>query len=534
MLRGLLLFIFLLSPFINLRANTPTTKNIVSMVFDLYSNGDYDKALRTLEKIQINLQTHQKSKKDIQGFIYYWQALCFLKLTEYEDALKSLERAIQEKFEAKDLYYEYGQALYTSLKLKKARKAFKKSYQMKYKRGVSLYYIAYISQELGDLKSAVSFYEAIEKLPDEEKKDIVQPARAQVGDIYFEQVRRRKDSLRAITKYVIPQYKKALKWDKNSQLATELEQKIETIQKRYDLVLFYLRNGRPTARPPYFVKHNYTYSIDDNVNLISNDSKSSLSKEEYSAASSNYNFFGRYSFYPNSSFSVVPQLSLGYTKYHSDEDLIKVNNSFFITTTLQTTFEHIVNSSAATMFLDFDYTYNLDDADGDDNLEKSSDGIGVTVSEQLQIWKNNPSIFRFQFTSTEALEEVNNFITTSLIYEQMILMSSNIFYLTSSFNTNTFEDNPTEDSTSTSLRADFIMANSFNQISPNLYYSMTNKNFTEGSITESLTSFGINLSRSFNKNWFVYLDYSQNINTSTDSSREYEQSIIRFSLDYIY
>jgi tetratricopeptide (TPR) repeat protein len=249
-------FLFLILISANSYAKLDSTNAQIEKIFNLYVNGEYDSALRTLEKIQVNLQTHMKNKKDIQGFIYYWQGLCHIKLSEYEDAIKNLERAIKEKFDAKDLYYEYGQALYTSLKLKKAREAFKVSVKRKYKRGVSLYYIAYISQELGDLKTAVSFFEAIEKLPEVEKKDIVQAARVQVGDIYFEQVKRRRDSLKAITKYVLPQYKKALSYDKESTIADEIRKKIERIERRYDLVLFYLRNGRPTARPPYFVKHN--------------------------------------------------------------------------------------------------------------------------------------------------------------------------------------------------------------------------------------------------------------------------------------
>tara|TARA_B100001971_G_scaffold215182_1_gene259110 strand:- start:53712 stop:55313 length:1602 start_codon:yes stop_codon:yes gene_type:complete len=515
-------------------AKVDSTNTQVQNVFNLYANGDYEKALNTLERIQINLQTHQRNKKDIQGFIYYWQGLCQIKLTYYEDALKNLQRAINENFEAKDIYYEYGQALYTSEKLKKAREAFKLSVKNRYKRGVSLYYIAYISQELGDLKTAVKFYTAIEKLPDEEKKDIVQPARMQVGDIYFEQVKRRKDSLRAIEKYVIPQYKKALKWDKDSQLASEIERKIETIQKRYDLVLFYLRNGRPTARPPYFMKHNYTYTIDDNVNTQNSDTLAGLDKNEYAAASHSYNFFGRYSLYPSSSYSLVPQFSMGYTQYDADTDAIKANNNFFVTATLQTTFEHFYNKAPATFFLDLDYTYNMDDADLDDNLEKSSDGIGITFSEQLQFWKSNPSIFRFKYATTDAIEEVNNFVTTTFTFEQMMLVKSSIFYLTTSFAQNTFTELSDQDNNALSLRLDFIMANSYKQISPNLYASMKNTTYAENSTEESLATYGINLSRSFGRNWFVYFDYSMSTNTSDDETLEYEQSIIRFSLDYIY
>src|SRR5690606_13951014 len=143
---------------------------------------------------------------------------------------------------------------------------------------------------------AAKYFTAIDKLPVDEKKDVVQAARMQLGDIYLEKVEAKPNSFKQIEKIVIPQYEKALSWDKSSELAQEIREKIEKLQRKYNLVLFKMRNGRPTARPPYFLKANFLYGSDSNVNLVSKsaaaDSTETISSNYYSIGT-----FGRYTFY---------------------------------------------------------------------------------------------------------------------------------------------------------------------------------------------------------------------------------------------
>jgi hypothetical protein len=80
----------------------------------------------------------------------------------------------------------------------------------KFKRGVSLYYIAFISKELGQNNRASTFFRAIGKLDKSEASEVIQAAEMQIGDIYLEQVEKRIDAFRAVETYVIPQYERAL------------------------------------------------------------------------------------------------------------------------------------------------------------------------------------------------------------------------------------------------------------------------------------------------------------------------------------
>ncbi|MEX1099889.1 MAG: hypothetical protein WEB87_05655, partial [Bacteriovoracaceae bacterium] len=375
-MKYLVLFIFVTlgqGAFAQTRA-LPVKENLAT-IYGRYEKGEYEKALEMLEKLQ-----------KPPGLVAYWKGLCHLRLNNFEAGIDQLKKAIAFEHEASDLYYEYGQALYTSLKQKEARLAFKKSIEKKYKMAVSMYYIAHISQELGDYKTAASFYNAIEKLPLEEKKDVVQAARARLAEIYLEQIKKQGGGSAAIEEYVLPQYRKALDWDKESLLAKEIKEKIEEIEKRYDLVLFQLRNGRPTARPPYFLKTNVKYGHNDNVNALDEESKKGLSNDQLAASSISYGAFGRYTFYPNATYSVTPQFNFGYTKYLSEEKEIYQNNNYFFTGSLQTSFEHKYNQAPATAYLDIDYTYNANDRDQNQKIEKADDTLAFTLSEQVQIW----------------------------------------------------------------------------------------------------------------------------------------------------
>src|SRR5690606_24409942 len=87
-------------------------------------------------------------------------------------------------------------------------------------------------------------------------------------DIYLEQVEKQKDSFHGVEKYVVPQYQLALNANPYSNLAKDIKEKIEKLQRKYDLVLFRMRNGRFTQRPPYFIKVNASVSQDSNVNNV--------------------------------------------------------------------------------------------------------------------------------------------------------------------------------------------------------------------------------------------------------------------------
>lgn len=516
-----------------------TTKSDISetleKIYSQFKSGSYEEALSGLNKISPS-QKSSGEVKNLEGLVHYWKGLCLLRLNEFDQGLNELEHAIRLKYEANDIYYEYGQALYTSLKLKTARKAFRKSILKRYKMAVSMYYIASISQELGDLKTAATFYNGIEKLPEKEKTQVVQAARMKLGDIYMEQIKKQGGGAQDIEKYALKQYRSALSWDDKGPLALEIKNKIETIERRYDLVMFQLRNGRPTARPPHFFKANITYTQDDNVNALGDESKKTMDAKQYAAASSDTGFYGRYAFYPNATFSLVPQIKFGHTNYFSDEKEITKNNGYFFTATVQGTYEHTFNDSPATTFLDVGHTYNADDADQDDKIEKSDTTTGFTLSEQVQLWRGHPTIFRLKHYQTQAEDETADRTLTGATYEQIINLGATALYLYTAFDQTRYAQYNSEDNDAVTGRLDVLLPDLYGLFNTNLYGSVTQTNYLNDSDrgAPELSTFGVNFNRPFGRNYFTYLDIAFSSQSASLDADIYKRQKISLNIDYIF
>ena len=531
-----ILFSLSFSVFAKPKSKKVNTKAVIEAIFKYYDSAEYRKALSGLDKIQQNVVSHAKNREDIQGLVYYWKGLCFVKLTEYEKAIVFLKKAIDLKFDSKDIFYEYGQVLYAMDEMKKARFAFKRSVENNFKRGVSLYYIAYISQELKDYKKAVSFYNAIEKLEDEEKEDVIQAARMQVGDIYLKQIEKMPDSFRSVEKYVIPQYEKALAWNKNSKLAEQIKDKIIQVQKRYDLLLFKMRNGVPTAVPRHFLRASMLYGVDDNITNSDEDTKATLEEKDYSSAYTTAALFGRYSFYPNSSYSIAPEFSFDYTNHLSDSDTLKAYNTMSYRVGFQINYEHMYNNSPATLYINVDQTTLQDDADADDKLEAASATSSIQISEGLQFWAGNPTTLRYRYSQTTAQEESESFSTHTLTWEQLLNRGALTLFLFNSFDINRYPETESSNTNVYTFRGDWIWPTIFGLINPNLFASARLTNYIEDEDrgVTNLVSYGASLNRPFGRKWYLTIDYVSESQTAEQDSDVHQGTRYSINLDYIY
>ena len=517
-------------------AQKHSTEKVINAIFKKFNAGNYEDVIQDLENIQAQIDIHKKYRSDIQGLIYYWRGLSYIKTSEYDLGVEYLEKAIESKFKVKDIYYEYGQALYVSDKLKKARLAFKRSVKNKFKIAVSLYYIAYISQQLKDYKKAVSFYNMIERMPAQNTKNILQASRMQIAEIYLKQVEKLPDSFRSIEKYVIPKFKEALAHNPQSNLADDIRQKIEMIQRRYDLLIFKMRNGRPTTTPRYFLKANVSYSVDDNVNRLDKDNLASLDAKDYASNYSNTGLYGRYTFYPNSSISVSPEITASYTSYQSDSASIITNNNYYATGGLTFNFEHTYNQSPATTYLNIDHTYTADDANADEKLEKASTRSSMTLSEELQFWVSHPTTLRYKFAKTKALTEEATFSTHSLIWEQFINRGDYSIFTYTSFDMNTFLKDEASNTNIFTLRADIILPTAWKLFNPNFFVASTMTNYIENSDRgiASLYTYGLSLNRPIGQKLYATFNYSQESQTGKLSTDVYSANLLSLNIDYFY
>ena len=528
--------VFAMSSNYIMAASKVKTKEVITKVFSHFDKGQYEEVNKILDEVQKKIKKSSENFNNIQGLVFYWKGMSLSRMNEFEAAEEYFIKALKLKYFTNDIYYEYGQVLYVSNKYKRARIAFKKSVKANYKAAVSLYYIGFISQELKDYKKAVSFYNMIEKLPEPEKNEVLQASRMQIGDIYLKQVERQGDPFKAVEKYVIPQYERALAFDKKSSLAPKIKDKIENLQRKYELILFRMRNGKLTARPPYYVRANLLYGSNDNVTSTSEDDKSDLSTEDYSSTYYQAGFFSRYSFYPSSAFSLAPEFSTQLTKYSSTSENILPYNKYFIKTALKMNYEHLYKKRPATFYVDVDYTYNADDADADENFDAADNTYGLTFSEELQFWENNPSTFRLRYEQVSAEVETSSNSSYSLSYEQVVLLKKFTLFLSNSYIITEYPDAESSNTTSLTNRADFIFPTFYKLFNPSLYLSRTATEYVEDTDrgTPSLLSYGLSLNRPVGKNLYLTVDYSINSQTADEDSDNYEQQLLTFNLDYIY
>lgn len=537
MFKKILILLFMLS--LNTAYSQTKTEKIINIVLKQFENGKYNKSLEVLNKFSKKLENkNSKKANQLKGLLNYWKGMSYSRINEFDKAIEYFSKAIELKYETEDLFYEYGQVLYVNEKYYEAQKAFKKSFDQGHKRGVSLYYIGFISQELKNYKKAVSYYSMIEKLSDDEKKDVLQASRMQIADLYLLQVEKLPDAFSSIQKYVIPQYQKALDWDKESTLAKDIQIKIRSIQKKYELLLFKMRNGKPTSIPPYYLRANILYGSNDNVSTLSKESKASKTSEDYSSNYITTGLFGRYSFYPNSSFSLSPELSASYTKYLSDNDNIIIYNNYFFKSALKMNYEHIYNSAPATFYIDLDYTYNADDTDADKTLEFSDSIVGITLSEEMQIFQGNPTTFRIGYSQTEGEDSSDSLDEYNFTLEQVYISGTSTWFWYNDFSLTRYKEISSEqfNSNKFTTRLDYIMSTLWGLFNPSLYTSLAATNYIEDSErgVTNLTTYGLNLNRPLFSKWYGTLDMSYSTQTGKSESDEYDQTIISFNLEYIY
>jgi tetratricopeptide (TPR) repeat protein len=507
-------------------------KAIFKKAADLFSEGKYQSTIRELETIE---STSSITDNETLGLISYWKGISHNRLQNFPEAINYFGLALSYKYVPADLHYEYGQALYACEKLSEARLQFRESLRRKFKRGVSLYYIAYISKELGERKKAHKFFKGIDKLDPDEAQEVKQASEMQIGDIYLEQVESRSDSHKTIETYVIPQYQKALMVDPDSQLARHIHEKIINLQRKYDLVLFKLRNGRPTLNPPYFLRLAQEFGLDTNVTF--SPAETTISKSNQSSTYARTDFIGRYVFYYRDILSVSPELRFNQTYYFNRVPDIYRNDNFLLAPALRAAYEHSLWDRPASYLMDYDFADARRDVRAEKEYRFNSRSHSFMIGERFNYFENSESIVRFRYRLLDSYLNDSDSVITSFVYEQLKSISyyTVLFYSSLDFmrvKKNVFNTN------SLTLRGDVLLPNLGNWFAPSAGLGLTvtdpiNDRSNRG--VEVLINPGARLSRTFGKHWRINLKYDFQKNISKDiDDFAYTKSLYAFEVEYLF
>lgn len=518
--------LFILLPVL---AHAQDHRSAITAAAELFAQGRYQATIKELQLLEA-----QALNKTDEGLVSYWKGMTYNRLQNFPKAIESFQRALNLDYVPQDLHYEYGQALFASEKLQEARLQFRESLRKKFKRGVSLYYIAYLSKELGDFKKSVTFYKAIDKLG-EEGQEVRQAAQVQIGDIYLQQVEKTRESYRSIEKYVIPQYQYALGLDETSALAPTIREKILDLQRKYDLVMFKLRNGRPVADPPYLLKASLEGGVDSNVTFAP--TETTVSKSDQSSAFVRAEVFGRYTFYFQDYLSLSPELRVNRTHYLNRIPEIYRNDNYLIAPAVRGSYEHTLWEKPAAHIFDYEYAEARRDINAKKELEFSSRAHTLMLGERFNFFRMGESILRLRHRIFESFTDSLNSGTTSLVFEQMATIGSSylLFYLSYD---RTRVDTSIYDNDSYTFRTDLILDRLFNSVTPSIGFGVTqvdpfNDKATRGS--ELLLNPTARLTKKFGKRWRGNLKYDyQNYNSKDKTQFAYKKSVYSFELEYLF
>lgn len=519
----------------SLNVSDVSGNKLFTKAFETYSQGKYQTTVEELKGIEAKVVQEGRSSTETLGLINYWKGICYNRLQDFPEAIASFDKSLGYNYSPVDLNYEYGQALFAAEKLKEARIQFRESVKKKFKRGVSLYYIGYISKELGERKKAFNFLKAISKLSEEDAAEVRQASEMLIGDIYLDQVEKRPDAFKSVETYVIPQYEKAHDLDPQSPLAPQIREKIVGLQRKYDLILFQLRNGRPTLNPPYFLRISQEFGQDTNVTF--SPAETTISKAKQSSAYSKTDVIGRYTFYIRDYISIAPELRINNTYYFNRVPEIHRNDNYMIMPSVRTAYEHMLWKKPAAFLFDYDYSEAQRDVDGKEKLEFSSRAHTLMIGERFNYFDFGETFVRLRHRKLESYISTSDSTTTSLVFEQIKSLSTSTLLFYGSYDRMRVDDKAF-DTDSFTLRADLIMSRVRDWFTPSFGLSLTSTdpiNDRAARGRELLINPSARLSKTFQKNWRANLKYDYQKNNSKDAENfAYTKSIYAFELEYIF
>ncbi len=450
--------------------NGSSEKDLLTTASKHFAQGRYETTAQELEEINTELLKKNLPDEKLLGLIYYWKGVTYARMLDYPKACENFKESLKLNFSSPDIHYEYGQALYASEKNKNARQQFKLSLAKNFKPAISLYYIAFLTKELGEKDKALALFKKMDKIESTESKDIRQAVEMQIGDIYLEMAEKHKDAFRAVEKFVIPQYEKARDFDKESSLARQIKERITGLQRKYDLVLFNLRNGRPTVIPPYFLRLAQEIGVDTNVTFSPNET--TVSKSKQSSAYSKTDVIGRYTYYPTNYLTIAPEFRFNNAYYfHRVKEIYRNDNQLYAPA-VRTTYEHTYNNKPASILFDYDFNEALRDVNSKQKLDFSSRSHTFMIGERFNQFGFGDTTLRLRHRTFNSYLPSQNSQTWSFVAEQIKPLGANtlLFYLSLDrarvadeiFNTN-----------AATFRTDFIMAKIWNFASPSFGFSTT-------------------------------------------------------------
>lgn len=510
-------------------------QNIIGQkIFDAtieFEQGRYPSVLEILE------QTSPTDPK-MRGAKAYLMGLAHNKLQNYDLATKHFKTANQYKHPARDLYYEWGQALYANNQLEKARSIFKKSYHASYKSSESLYYTAYISQLLMEHRDAIQNYRKLIKT-DREDPSLRQVARFQMAQSIFtlseslSKERRKK----LIDKTVLPLLRLALKTDPDGQAYKDIQLRVNELQDQFGLDPNKMVNGRRISPQKWKVYAAQRLKFDDNITLANDQPTVTITQQDSYISESVLDV--SYESIFQREFALEYALRLQ-NIHHHDRSTPEVysNDRYILTPTIKGTWEHKVAGKMASTEVSLSYDYTGQDADAKKENSFFSRSFNIGLAERIRILPYGDTVFKLKIKRYRNRLENQHFNSVGFGVDQIAILPNNHLLVALLNYTDIDNFNNTLASTaSIILRTDYIMTRVMPKV--DLTFSLTfnaldTKEQSDQRGTEKTFTPSIKISRKITDSLRLSLEHSITNRSSLDEAKEYDKNVTNFELRYMY
>ena len=348
---------FLLSFLVIQASFADSSKEKWNQVYTFFRGGNYQLAIDELKDLPPDDAFSYSNREYLLG-------ICYARLQNFDQAIEHLNLALKLNSLAEDIYYELGQALFAAGRLPEAKEQFKYSIAKKFKRAESAYYIAYISESLGDQKLADDYYQRIIGLAKEESKSVRAVALFKVAELRLKRLESQKknkdDTWKEIQKKILPYYEHIKETMPRTAAADEAEAKFQELVVKYGKEFPRMRNGVPIPKEPFLFRFSQDIKYDSNV--VSKADESTLEVTHADSFALKPGFLLRYQENIKKTWSIIPELSSEYTYYtQRDEPVVYGSDNFIIAPAIRTRMEHFLYDSPSTLLLEVEENYTLQD-----------------------------------------------------------------------------------------------------------------------------------------------------------------------------
>ncbi|WP_417334825.1 tetratricopeptide repeat protein [Halobacteriovorax marinus] len=520
----------ILSTFILTSNISAKESRVIKSSLELFQKGSYAQVLEGLSTL--------KETRSNRATRNYLMALSHNRLQNYDKAIPYFIEAIKAKSVAKDIYYEYGQALYANNDLTKARIAFKKSADLNYKKDSSIYYVAHVSQILEENKTAKAYYTQILN-SDTADTALKQVARFQIGEVLLSMARENEDTQRLVKQFVLPQMDKAYEVDTTSSLAREIKSRKKEIEREFGLDPNILYNGKRISSKRWNLSFTQDLNHDSNISLTNDLPSSAASREESFVFKTKMR--AGYDFIVNKRFIINPELNMSLKSHtNRDSETVKSEDNYDISPSLNTSFEHKAFNKPASLFFNIDYNYNSKYNTAMQRKAFYSRSTTYTIGEKFKFFSKGDTSLKFKYKDLSSHTSTLFSKTKSFSVDQLYLTSSSSIYMfLLSYDSLDTYNNPKNATNSTLLRVDYIKPNILPKITLHVGASVTFVSYTdanESSVrgTEKTITPSIKLTKKINDKLKFSVGYNYTKNTSLKADYDYTKHVTSSSLKYTF